>query len=714
MNLRGRLAGGLLTGALAAGLVASPAEAAQGTHVPYGRVVVVTDVFNPLPALPAPAEGVINSYGFTADVTGDECAPAVGTGNDDITGPAGSEVCVFSLDDTGESPDTVTDTGQVIPAPTSDVVVGSRRVVISGSDLDYAGPNADFVVAVPDGESATLVLGGAGFEQSFSLTEGKPVGIRPTVLYQSASHLDVSNLVGRTFRFTETAQSNGKTAALEARITSASLGWFLPGDEVVWPKNPSQAFLSLDFSERDLIGPGGVSFGDFSPLPGSALQLQVGNTMETATSVEAGSLGLLAGTEYDFAVPADYSGGDLLISPGTRLGYEDVGNSSTVTEVEFSAAGTAPPTTTTVPSSVVPAAGAPATTLPSTPVALTKSPRKSRSSAAVPPAAGTGGGVLVLLVPVVIVLRRRRLGKRIGVAFPRPGPLQTRTTEQSEAGAAERVQEQEAPSAKVIRGLEVRVLGQVEVEPLLPTSRRHAVVEACAYLAMNGDREVSSDEFRHVLGTAEKDLSASTFYNLVSELRKALGKDVLVKSGTVGYRFDGTVTCDWVSFRNLATMASSDETDRIAHLREALGLVRGYPFQAAAKNRYQWAYDRGYVEEIVTAVENAAVELCRLLLERDRGDEAYEAAQLGLRAARQSYRLHASRLRAARLDPGRLQRAFEDTEATLGVVPELADLKARLLAGSGAMAGFLAGHGADDAPPTSSQTSSLASSEESS
>jgi hypothetical protein len=219
----------------------------------------------------------------------------------------------------------------------------------------------------------------------------------------------------------------------------------------------------------------------------------------------------------------------------------------------------------------------------------------------------------------------------------------------------------------------------VQAQPLGPSPRRHALVEACAYLTMNGNREVPSDEFRHVLGTRGKDLAPAAFYNVMSELRKALGPGVLVATGHAGYRFTGEVRCDWVSFKELVASRSQSDEERIAHLNEALALVKGYPFQSPSKDRYQWAHDRNYVEEMITAIDNAAVGLCNLLLGAGRDAEAYDAAQLGLRAARQSYTLHACRLRAARADRGRLDRAWQDTLQAVGEIEELRALRDALV-----------------------------------
>jgi hypothetical protein len=271
------------------------------------------------------------------------------------------------------------------------------------------------------------------------------------------------------------------------------------------------------------------------------------------------------------------------------------------------------------------------------------------------------------------------------VLFPPAGPLggSVEAAAPGHGGEAGQPHDGEVATPPGWVGLEVKLLGPIAVQPLGPTKRRHGVMETCCYLSLNGDREVASDELRHILGTSDKDLAPATLYNVVSDLRKAVGSDVLVTFGHAGYRFSGKVTCDWVSFKELVGKHWQDEEERIAHLTDAVALVRAPPFASPAKDRYQWAHDRGYVEEMVTAIDNAAVELCKRLLRAERDAEAYDAAQLGLRAARQSYTLHACRLEAARGDRGRIVKAWKDTHDTVGDVAELRALKDRLLGESG-------------------------------
>lgn len=227
--------------------------------------------------------------------------------------------------------------------------------------------------------------------------------------------------------------------------------------------------------------------------------------------------------------------------------------------------------------------------------------------------------------------------------------------------------------------LTVQVIGPVVISGLRDPSRRRGIEELCAYLTLNAGRDVSSDELRSALGGAEKEWSASTLHSRVSNLRAAVGRDVLIKSGKAGYVLSGEVTCDWLSFRELTAPGVVDEEVRIARLERALGLVRGVPFAGVAAGQYTWALEGPLVGEISAAVEAAALELATLLTERGEARRAAQAARAGLRALPYSFGLLAALLRAGAVD-GRigLEGAWRQVAAVAGDDEELRRLKERL------------------------------------
>jgi hypothetical protein len=447
----------------------------------------------------------------------------------------------------------------------------------------------------------------------------------------------------------------------------------------VRPTNPDEAFLAVSFDTAQLPGRNGVNFGNFAPLPGSAVQLSSGGKTMIATTIPQTALGLLSPT-YVFAVPVASPGGRITVTPGTQEGMEFATTSAagSYAEVRFSSPNTTPP-----PGSVT-TSTTPQTTKPKT--RQRRSPHTG-GSVVLPAALASGGvgGVTLLFFLIVIPIRRRRVAERIVIIFPSAQPLRPEG-EQPAPGSDDRgAPEPPAGTPAVVPRpkprLMVKVLGPVQVEGLGAVPRRHAVAELCCYLALNGGREISSDELRTALGTGEGTLAPSGLYNLVAELRKALGDDVLVSDGHAGYRFAGDVTCDWLSFQQLVRSPRQTDAERIADLQEAISLVRGYPFQAAPKGRYEWASEsNGLSSRMAAAIENAVVELAGMLLEADRDTEAYDAAQAGISAVPYSYAVNTCLLQAARKDRGRLERTWREVSDRLGDVPELRELKDALVA----------------------------------
>ena len=625
--------------------------------MPEHKVFDWSSVFHVLPALSVPSNGAINGYGFRAEVTGDSCGASVGVGNDKMTAPSGERVCVFSLDYSSiYEPVDLTARSDTV---SGEILVGSSRIGFPLTQIDQSG-NTDYAVDVPAGESATLRLSAAGYSQSFSLTAANPVGPRPAVLYEPPSRRVLGGLIHRRVVLDERAGKTTSSVVIE--VSSASLGWFLPGDPRVHPARTTEAFLSLTFSEVDRTGPSGARFDNFLPEPGSAVRLVTRSGSATAVAVRNQTLGLF-GSTYAFTVPADLSSGRLMLDPLPATGWEHRGATNTPgVLVHFRQAG----------------ASFGGFVVPPSPAAGNKRSSTANSTAPVPAAAaGGGGGLLVIVVPLVIFWRRRKKGENLVVEFPATKPLET-------AGSTTPVEaEPDQPSG--LARLVIRVLGPVQVEGLGAVPRRPALAELCTYLALNSSREVPASELRRVLGTAEADLNPSTLYAYVSKLRQALGTKALVSVGKAGYRLAGEVFCDATTFEQLAGNRSSPT--RTQDLQAALKLVRGAPFAEAPRGRFEWAFSsesRNYAAELTVSIERAANELCSVLLEEGRDDEAYDAAVAGLKGAPASHDLLAGRLRSLRRRPAQLEAAWRDTLEQLGsneelerLYEELADRAAR-------------------------------------
>jgi hypothetical protein len=663
-------------------LGAVPAAAAAQTVVPYGRVVVWSPVSQVLPTLPTPADGVVNGYGFSASVTGDECAGSIGMAGDELTAPAGARVCVFSLD-YGVTSVPFTDIDLNVPSPSPTISVDSRSFPLTWDRIEEGGP-LDYAIAVPEGQSATLSFAAAGFSQSFSLTDARPVGVRPDVLYAPGSGQVVKSLVGESFSFDERSADDGHRASMTVKVTGAALSWFFPGDPLARPAKLNEAFLALDFGEVDRLGPGGTEFGNLSPEPGSAVRLSLGGRTEEATAVTQGPLGVL-NSAYVFTVPADMKTGliSLHLAPALGTEYKGSGIANYGATVLFSSG------------SVRSANGSPVS-----PAAVGAVSTVRGTGTLVPVAAGSAGGATVIVIPIVLFWRRRRRGERLVVVFPRPVPLEPDVPEGSGDHGEPRalVQASDAtvphtvassPSTAVEterRRLTVRVLGPILVDGLGAVERRQVLAEICCYLALNGGREVPADELRRILGDADNDLAASTLYGYVSKLRRAVGKDLFVVSGKAGYRFSGEVACDWVSFERFVGSQRRSDQERIEDLKAALALVRGIPFADAPGGRYEWVSqpgERDFAAEMTVAIGRTATELAGLLLDAGRDDEAAEAVTAGFRGSPGYYPLFAPRLRAVRKDRTRLEQAWRDTEEALGHDDNLKGLHEELVGQAG-------------------------------
>ena len=726
---RALLTGVLLLLLLLLGLeaLATPAGASSERLVHPGRLLVLSSVFGPLPSLPRPEDGRLRGYGFSAEVTGDECAGSISGAGEALRSTYGYEVCAlrFSIDFSGAPTTTVY--GQPIPAFSARVDAGGKRLFLSSNDV-YSASSEEIAVAVRKGAPASLVMSAAGYGQSFSLVQGRRTGTSPPALYRSASGDEVTSSPGSAVTIKETAVPGGAKASVRIRLSSLTLGWFMPGDPLVRPSSESGAFLGLSFSETDLKGPGGVRFTEFAPLPGSSFRLGLPDkTAVPATSVGAGPLGLVDST-YVFPVPAALGKAVVAISPGTRLGYEESSAQNTAAlaaakfvEVRFGTGSVAlsvpdplptspsPLTTTTTTTTTGGTAGSGTggtvqagkqqhkgkkgktdqkkqkhlagangpTPTTNVPIALSSGARRGGSTTLLA-ACGAAAGTTLIVIPLVIVLRRRRRGRRLFLRVGKPRP-QAEKEPSAEPGAAANGSEATAV-AETPPVLFLRVLGPITLDELADCPRRPLVVELCAYLVLNAGRDVPADELCNALGGAKSDWSPSTLYQRVSTLRKALGRNVVVRSGKFGYRIEGEVACDWASFSELTGRKALDPKARIAELGAALELVRGVPFTGTAAGRYEWALS-SLSHEMTSAIEGAALELSSLLIEKKKAREAAAAVVAGRRGVPYSFGLEAQLLRAGALEgPGGLERAWREVVSHVGVDEELKGLKERLAA----------------------------------
>ncbi|GJF34971.1 hypothetical protein KNE206_76710 [Kitasatospora sp. NE20-6] len=238
----------------------------------------------------------------------------------------------------------------------------------------------------------------------------------------------------------------------------------------------------------------------------------------------------------------------------------------------------------------------------------------------------------------------------------------------------------------------VRLLGRVEVLGLRDgkqDSRRRQLTEVAAWLVLNpGSSRLEFDEAMWP-GTRVDNQGRNT---LMSRARRWLGdkpdgSPYLPRITEDVYGLDPAVTCDWAQFQELYRAGHHGSgLDADIALAQALALVRGRPFAGTLATKYTW--NEAWVQEMISAIEDAAHELAqRRLAERDYRAAAMAAAR-GLEAVPESELLYRDlfEVHAASGDRESLERAarrLHDLNEELGVDPEeeTVDLLETLLKG---------------------------------
>lgn len=197
-----------------------------------------------------------------------------------------------------------------------------------------------------------------------------------------------------------------------------------------------------------------------------------------------------------------------------------------------------------------------------------------------------------------------------------------------------------APGPEEGRGAPlVRVLGPVEVPWDVAPQRRVRCEEIAAYLATHYPRRVPRDRLLVAVHPLRNDgrageVAASTFRAEISRVRVALGRDAdgqwyLPMSSREGYVI--TMASDWTRFRELTARAHGRRpAEAIPPLEEALGLVRGRPFEDVPEHSYGWAWSEQLVSTMEVAVAEAAEQLAELALAAEQPAMARWAARQGL------------------------------------------------------------------------------------
>ncbi|MGH9067271.1 MAG: AfsR/SARP family transcriptional regulator [Acidimicrobiales bacterium] len=229
----------------------------------------------------------------------------------------------------------------------------------------------------------------------------------------------------------------------------------------------------------------------------------------------------------------------------------------------------------------------------------------------------------------------RVLSRETGVE---PGP-------EREDSGADRCSPWVADASPALAGVEVAVLGPVELRGVAEGPMRSKVTELIVYLAM-ADHPVPTSKVTDALwGVAAE----ATVHSNISRARQVLGKGddgrpLLPRTGRRGeLSVDPLVTTDWARFQSLA--ATNDPEG----LRAALALVRGRPLDGLSGN---WPYEDQHIYVMESRIVDLAERLGQLCLAAGDGPGARWAARQGLLVASYDERLWRILLRAARIDGG--------------------------------------------------------------
>lgn len=697
------------------------ADRASGQLLPLHQVRTLTE---PGVALTRPADGRLRGDGFAAVVTGVASAHEAGGPGPVVVAPDGDHLVVFTvtLAPAPASPGA--------PSLSADVSMDGGVVDFDPSTLVATG-HATYVVSVPDKTGdVNLELSAAGLTQAFSLTSLRRVGPVPTILYRGATGPTVSITLDQSEVIPVTVPANDFTGLETIAITSATLTDFEPGDPGVQPPGLDQAYLVITGMDAENPDPppgypsGSHFVGNFTALPGSDLTLTLpdGHTM-AATHVGSTTAGMLDGTYY-FTVPADLTSATVSIAPGSQIGVEYPVYTGDTATIDFPqpaifTLGFPPPS----------APVAPATTAPATPAGGERSlpvPARQEGTGTVLSGELAAGGLPCVAAFLFVVLWRRRRGKlwrgrrhaagpppfRPLRLIPAPPPAPALGSGPRFDGDASRSGDAPASLApggaagatsgdasgpdasgdlgpqgpkpvagraaatigpRSTPGVDVLVLGPIEVAGWRRRPRRRVVTALLCYLCMHPGRPVSGDQLLAALwplGSERPEASRASLHTYVSELRRSLPDGVLPDAGTTeGYVLHGPVATDWATFTSLVTEAEGAGGARAdVCLSQALSLVRGVPFKGATSELFEWATTEHHVAAMEISITACAHELATMRLASGDGHGAGEAALKGLVGVPDSAVLSTDLLRAAVVagDPAGIRRAWQTATRALG------------------------------------------------
>jgi hypothetical protein len=181
----------------------------------------------------------------------------------------------------------------------------------------------------------------------------------------------------------------------------------------------------------------------------------------------------------------------------------------------------------------------------------------------------------------------------------------------------------------------IRVLGPVEVHGWVVEPDRRVLEELLCFLVFHDTRPMSADQIQLALRPSNGSLpevSRKTFHTYLSGLRRSVGADHLPDANADGYQVLG-VDSDWTRFQELLQEADRTEGEEsIGHLRAALGLVRGVPFEGVTTGQYEWVFNEQLASDMTGVIATVAVRLANELFARQDYRGVDQAVRAGLKA----------------------------------------------------------------------------------
>jgi len=198
----------------------------------------------------------------------------------------------------------------------------------------------------------------------------------------------------------------------------------------------------------------------------------------------------------------------------------------------------------------------------------------------------------------------------------------------------------EPPSERDHTAPQVQVLGAVRVIRAEQEFRSARALDVITCLAFNRDG-ADADQLKTWVWPGMEPPTDKAFANVMSRARKGLGSDpkgdpYLSRAGSDRvYRLSPSVTTDFEHFVGLVGEADaardqqSDTTAELAHLMDALALVRGVSFTGGGALGYAWADQtvRSHVDFFVDETVHRAADIA---LAVDEIDQARKAVMRGL------------------------------------------------------------------------------------